>query len=199
MLDEEERDVQDDMSETSSRSVASVDTSAIMPESRPGTPFDSDGEESHQPPASSTASLPVKMPSKKRCKEKHTELDIELQKLATLKQMSSKVLAIGAKQRDDPEASFGNQVATELRQIKDISIKTRVKRNIMTLLYDAQDSEINIRSPTSYNPAAAAMYASHPHTLAPTQPLPHHLQYMPPQVPQPCFTQMLCDSDKIDM
>lgn len=49
---------------------------------------------------------------------------------------------------------FGQQVADEMRKIKDNMTQTRLKRNIMTMIYDAQESEIYTQ------PQHAPSYAS---------------------------------------
>ena len=70
-------------------------------------------------------------------KRKARTEDIELQKLLVLKQMAAKVDADQA----DGFTTFGNQVASELRLIKDPANLTRLKRRIVNMIYDTQDSE----------------------------------------------------------
>ncbi|XP_062239063.1 uncharacterized protein wu:fb74b10 [Platichthys flesus] len=70
-------------------------------------------------------------------KRKARTEDIELQKLLVLKQMAAKVDADHA----DGFTTFGNQVASELRLISDPANLTRLKRQIVNMIYDTQDSE----------------------------------------------------------
>ncbi|AWO97458.1 Hypothetical protein SMAX5B_008004 [Scophthalmus maximus] len=65
--------------------------------------------------------------------------DIEWQKLDILKQMAASVEA--ADRFPDDFAIFGNEVAMELRLLEDPSNVTRLKREILNLIYDAQDAE----------------------------------------------------------
>ncbi|KAM9342392.1 uncharacterized protein KZ484_015105 [Pholidichthys leucotaenia] len=73
--------------------------------------------------------------TKKR--KKRSENDIEVQKLGFLKQMAARI------EGDPPDAcaTFGNQVASEMRLIQDQVSVTRLKRNIMNMIYDVQDDE----------------------------------------------------------
>lgn len=89
-------------------------------------------------------------PAAKKVKhKKRPDDDVELQKLMFLKQMAAKV------DSDPPDAytTFGNQVASELRLIKDQANLTRLKRNIINMIYDTQDSERNTSSSSSQVPS----------------------------------------------
>lgn len=104
--------------------------------------------------------------------------DVELQKLAVLKQMAAKV---EADPTPDAFTTFGNQVASELRLLQDAANVTRLKRNIMNMIYDAQDSERNISS-SSHSPSAP--YTFQPiHT--PLPPVQSYHQHLPPQGSRP--------------
>ncbi|KAM6904503.1 uncharacterized protein FYW49_014592 [Xenentodon cancila] len=96
-----------------------------------------------------------------------SENDIELQKLDFLKRMAARV---EAEPVPDAFTTFGNQVASELRLIQDPALLTSLKRSIMNLIYDAQDSE---RQRTSSGPPT-------PHTFQPASPP----AQPPPQVHQ---------------
>lgn len=104
-------------------------------------------------------------------KRKARVSDIELQKLAVLKQMAANVEV-------DPTpnafTTFGNQVAAELSLFQDTAIVTTLKWNIMNMIYDAQDTEIN-RSSSSHSPSAP--YTFHPTviTLPPVQTYTQHV------------------------
>lgn len=74
-----------------------------------------------------------------KCK-RISETDIELQKLEVLKTMAAKV---DAEPTQDALTAFGNQVVLELRQIKDPGYLARLKKNIMVMIYDTQETERN--------------------------------------------------------
>lgn len=109
-------------------------------------------------PASSPGSRKtLEESSTKQVKRKRrSENDIELQKLVVLKQMASKVEADST---PDVFTTFGNQVASELRLIQEPEILTRLKRNIMNMIYDAQDNE---RSRSSSSPAPPEVFTFQP-------------------------------------
>lgn len=114
-------------------------------------------------------------------KRKASEGNVEFQKLAILKQIS------GAFKPPDDEDTFAKQVASELRQVKDPAIKVRVKRNIMELLYDAQESEharglmSSMSSYASGGPATPQHRLHEPmYGLSTPMPVPHS-SYMPLQ------------------
>jgi len=104
--------------------------------------------------------------------------DVELQKLAVLKEMAAKV---EVDPTPDAFTTFGNQVAAELRLLQDTAIVTRLKRNIMNMIYDAQDGEIN-RSSSSHSQSAP--YTFHP-IVTPLPPVQSYTQHMPLQGPRP--------------
>lgn len=95
-----------------------------------------------------------------------SEKDIELMKLAFLKQMAAR---IDADPTPDAFTAFGNQVAAELRQIEDPSYLTRLKRNIMNMIYDTQDTE---RSGSSSRAPPPAPHTCQPISSSPS-PIPH--------------------------
>lgn len=65
---------------------------------------------------------------------------IELQKLDLLKQM---VAQVDSQPTMDTLSFFGNQVALELRDIQDPVLVSRLKRSIMVLIYNAQQTDRN--------------------------------------------------------
>lgn len=91
-----------------------------------------------------------------------SESDAELQKLDFLKPMSARTEAPASAL--DQFATFGNHVASELQQIQDPSSLRRLKRSILNLIYDAQDSE--------HQPPAPSLPHSTPNTkfLPPSSP-----------------------------
>ncbi|XP_061567664.1 uncharacterized protein wu:fb74b10 [Cololabis saira] len=78
-----------------------------------------------------------------------SENDIELQKLDFLKRMAARV---EAEPVPDAFTTFGNQVASELRLLQDPALVTSLKRNIMNLIYDSQDTERQRTSPIPPTP-----------------------------------------------
>ncbi|KAK6491841.1 hypothetical protein HHUSO_G4027 [Huso huso] len=112
---------------------------------------------------------------------KNREVELERQKLA----MSNQV------QNQDSVAIFCKHAASEMRQIKDESIQRRLRRNIITMIYDAQeeDQQRNITQ-TSAHPTS--MYGSYTPRLA--QPSPHYMPFQifrQPPIPQEGYTQFL--------
>ncbi|XP_041850012.1 olfactory marker protein a isoform X1 [Melanotaenia boesemani] len=91
--------------------------------------------------ASSGSSTPLTShtlePSKKRKKIQSTDA-IELEKIKILQQMS-RTLKNRSRPAADADTTFGVQVTSELKLITDPVVKTRVKRRIMTALYEAQE------------------------------------------------------------
>ncbi len=86
----------------------------------------------------SIASTNVVQSSTRGIKRKSRSVpDVELQKLDVLKQMAAKV---EVDPTPDAFTTFGNQVASELRLLQDAANVTRRKRNIMNMIYDAQDA-----------------------------------------------------------
>lgn len=106
--------------------------------------------------------------------------DVELQKLAVLKQMAAKV---EADPTPDAFTTFGNQVASELRLLQDAANVTRLKRNIMNMIYDAQDAERNISS-SSHSHSPTAPYTFHP-ILTHLPSVQSYPQHMPPEGSRP--------------
>lgn len=88
---------------------------------------DDDDEESVTPPTH----------TKKRKKSQSAD-STEYQKVKILQQMSNAFLAGRSRPVSDSDATFGAQIAEELRSIKNPALKTRVKRKIMNDLYEAQ-------------------------------------------------------------
>ncbi|KAK7918607.1 hypothetical protein WMY93_009891 [Mugilogobius chulae] len=77
-------------------------------------------------------------PNVKKSKKTTPEENIETAKLELLKQVQS---TLSASANADSDDIFGQQVAVELRNIKDKTLKLRVKRKIMNMLYDMQEEE----------------------------------------------------------
>ncbi|KAK6486780.1 hypothetical protein HHUSO_G10453 [Huso huso] len=116
---------------------------------------------------------------------KNQEVELERQKLAILEKMSNQV------QNQDSVAIFCKHAASEMRQIKDESIQRRLRRNIISMIYDAQeeDQQRNITQ-TSAHPTS--MYGSYNPRLA--QPSPHYMPFQrfpQPPIPQEGYTQFL--------
>lgn len=81
---------------------------------------------------------PPKRPRISKPKAKSSDAtNIKLAELSLLKQVHSMLSSTA----NDSEEVFGQQVANELRNIKDQVDQHRVKRNIMNLLYDAPEAE----------------------------------------------------------
>lgn len=97
-----------------------------------------------------------------------------------------KTVQSGFKNPEDTQSTFGQQVAAEVRQINDLKLRTRAKKNVMTILYDIQEQDQNmthhahkkVRTPYT----TQGVFQVHP-----------QVQMQPP--PSPCFMQMLQDSE----
>jgi len=69
-------------------------------------------------------------------KAKSSDSNIEMAKLTLLKQVHSTLSATNYCLE-----MFDQQVANELRNVKDNALQLRLRRNIMNMLYDAQEAE----------------------------------------------------------
>lgn len=88
-------------------------------------------------------------------------------KIAILNKVADRI----ANKEEKGEYSFGKQVGEELGRIKNPALVLRLKRTIMSQIYDAQESEIS-GHPMPAHPAfrmSGSYYTSHP-THIPNQP-----------------------------
>lgn len=117
----------------------------------------------------------AKRPRLTRTKAKPLESNIEMAKLTLLKQVHS---TLSAANNDSLEV-FGQQVANELRNIKDKAVQLRLRRNIMNMLYDAQEAE----QASQYQPlfVGPSSSQSRPYTPVPVQ---YQVYKAPQQSPQ---------------
>ncbi len=122
--------------------------------------------------------------TKAQPKKRRQSEDIEIQKLTVLKEMSAFVQNASSKQSAaaaNSEATFGHQVAIEISNIKDNTLRISVKRKIMNIIYEAQESEQFGATPNyPQNPPFIAHQPPSPYT--PTfQPPPHFSSHsLPP-------------------
>ncbi|XP_073731832.1 uncharacterized protein [Misgurnus anguillicaudatus] len=98
---------------------------------------------------------------------------IELQKLDLLKQM---VAQVDSQPTMDTLSSFGNQVALELRDIQDPVLVSQLKRSIMVLIYNAQETDRN-RSLSSSGQPTPGMYQQVNSGLPSAQPISQQSYY----------------------
>jgi hypothetical protein len=109
----------------------------------------------------------AKRPRLGRTKAKPSDSNIEMAKLTLLKQVHSTLSATN----NDCLEMFGQQVANELRNVKDKALQLRLRRNIMMLhdhmLYDAQEAE----QASQYQPpfVGAPSSQTRPFTSVPVQ------------------------------
>lgn len=120
-------------------------------------------EETPLPVSTDTRNTQMESSTRRVKRKWRSETDIELQKLVFLKQIAAKG---AADLTADAFTTFGNQVASELRLIQDPAYLTRLKRNIMNMIYDTQDTERN-RSFSSHAPPAS--YTFQPVILSPVK------------------------------
>lgn len=111
-------------------------------------PQDLDVGMSPSPTESSSVSPPPPRLTHKRPRSKNGD-DTERQKVALLQHMLDVIQETSREPQRDCEDSFGVTVAMELKRIRDLTLRNRVKRQIMTILYDALDSE-QVTEPVSY-------------------------------------------------
>ncbi|XP_005174219.3 uncharacterized protein wu:fb74b10 isoform X1 [Danio rerio] len=116
----------DELQEDPEREMDSFDSISVCLSPMPSTPDTGLPEECVSPRSSSSK------------RHRSSESDIELQKLEVLKQMSAKVLD---NPPSDAAAVFASQVAMEYRLLSDPAVQMRVRRQIMSVLYEAQDAE----------------------------------------------------------
>ncbi|XP_035988178.1 uncharacterized protein LOC110367769 isoform X12 [Fundulus heteroclitus] len=90
-------------------------------------------EEESSPPVTCQ---PVQKQRVKKQKPQSAQPSLEMVKLSLLQQIQ-KTLSSTA----DPAELFGQQVATEIRIIEDKAVYARLKRNIMNMIYEAQEAE----------------------------------------------------------
>ncbi|XP_063048451.1 uncharacterized protein LOC134442034 [Engraulis encrasicolus] len=131
-------------------------------------------DEETTPPTESTGQA-VKRP--RATKPTMKAADMEMVKLSLLQRVQNTLESPPA----DAEEVFGQQVASEVRSIKDRVLQLRLKRDIMNLIYDAQEAEMAFQMPNTNT--------SHPGSYG--HPGPHpRLQYQgmqpyQPQAPSP--------------
>ncbi len=188
---------------------SSLDKDIAEPVLRPCT---SGPSRSSSPPSSEPRG---RQPNKKA--RRASDNDTELEKLEFLKEMSKTVRCGFNTEKNDEiedESSFGRQVAVEVSHIKDLTLKTRAKKKIMTILYDFQEADQDLTGRAQYRPQpndqlnlwpqqTPSQYITQglqhsqvqPHIRPQTlQPPSHHHTYSLPQG-QPSFMQLLEDSE----
>lgn len=104
----------------------------------------------------------AKRPRLGRTKAKPSDSNIEMAKLTLLKQVHSTLSAT-----NDCLEMFGQQVANELSNVKDKTLQLKLRRNIMNMLYDAQEAE----QASQYQPlfVGAPSSQTRPFTSVPVQ------------------------------
>ncbi|XP_029953718.1 uncharacterized protein LOC115393067 [Salarias fasciatus] len=105
-----------------------------------------DGRASPSLTECSSVSLPPPRLHKKRPRGLGSE-DMEQQKVALLQHVLEVIQETAREPDRDCEDSFGVTVAMELKRIRSVALRTRVKRQIMSVLYDALDSEQAVEDP----------------------------------------------------
>lgn len=160
-----------------------LDQSANASQSWPSTPLPS---HSLELPTSKTS----QHTSKKQNKIHSTD-EIELEKIKFLQQMST-TFQNRRSQAADADTTFGVQVTSELKVITDPVLKNRVKRQIMTALYEAQESTYHPQ-PSSLNTYSYPQVQ--PHHVPPPSQTYTHTQAPPhqynPHLSQTSFQRML--------
>lgn len=77
--------------------------------------------------------------SKQKLREKSFD-EVEMEKVTVLKKLSETLVDAGK----DVDQTFGKQVVTEIKMIKDPLTKMRLRRNILMMLYDAHEKEARL-------------------------------------------------------
>ncbi|XP_033466660.2 uncharacterized protein LOC117246795 [Epinephelus lanceolatus] len=101
---------------------------------------DLDGGASSSPTESSSVSPPPPQLANNQTKTPN-RTDKERQKLALLQHIVDVFQETSREPQKDCEDAFGVTVAMELKRLRNPALRNRVKRQIMTVLYDALDSE----------------------------------------------------------
>lgn len=102
---------------------------------------------------------PAKRPRLTKHTPKSAEHSIEMAKLALLQQVQQTLAGSNA----DSEQLFGQQVASELRNIKGRALQLRLRRNIMNIIYDTQEVEHAGHAQFARPP----LYPMHPYHVQP--------------------------------
>lgn len=121
------------MSESSTSTLPPTTVIQEHSTSRPSPQLNSpESASSHPSPV--TANKPDRPhKSKQKSKDRGAD-DLEIEKVAILKNVSQTLL--GASQ--DADETFGRQVVSEIKQIKDPATKMRLRRNILCMIYEAE-------------------------------------------------------------
>lgn len=77
--------------------------------------------------------------SKQKLRDKSLD-ELEMEKVTILKNVSETLVDCGK----DVDQTFGKQVVTEIKLIKDPLTKMRLRRNILMMLYDAHENEARL-------------------------------------------------------
>ncbi|KAK5848786.1 hypothetical protein PBY51_008479 [Eleginops maclovinus] len=99
----------------------------------------SEPTENPSPPVKVSSGQSSKRPRVQKSNSKFDEHNLEMAKLFVLQQVQKTLSGSDA----DSEERFGQQVASELRNLTNPAVQLRVRRNIMNLIYDAQETAIS--------------------------------------------------------
>ncbi len=83
--------------------------------------------------------------SKQKSRDKSAD-ELELEKVTILKKVSETLVDASK----DVEQTFGKQGVSEMKLIKDPLTKMRLRRNIIMMLYDAQENEARLAMQTPW-------------------------------------------------
>lgn len=113
--------------------------------------------------------------------------NIEQQKLAILNKVADRI----SNREEKGEYSFGKQVREELGRIKNPALVLRLKRAIMSQIYDAQESEISVHPMQTHPgfPMSGSYFSPHP-TYIPNPPSAASTPPPRPLISQPNYTLM---------
>ncbi|XP_076862889.1 uncharacterized protein LOC143514949 [Brachyhypopomus gauderio] len=132
----EYRETEDDVSESSTFTLSTSPTDQTLSSSILSSELNSPGSASFHSSLAGANKPDRAHKSKQKSKDRGSD-DIECEKVAILKSMSQTLLSTS----QDVDETFGKQVVSEIKQIKDPVTKMRLRRNILLMLYDAQEAE----------------------------------------------------------
>ncbi|XP_077052052.1 uncharacterized protein LOC143747045 [Siphateles boraxobius] len=161
----EDQETEEDVFESSTSTSTSHHTSG------PSTPQTSlEASSSHQ-----HRQVPERAYYKPKQKLRDKSLDeLEIEKVTILKNVSETLVNAGT----DVDQTFGKQVVTEIKLIKDPLTKMRLRRNILMMLYDAHENEARL----ALHPGPQTPWQGHTNLNQPYQNTSIHVPSVTPPV-----------------
>ncbi|XP_048054368.1 uncharacterized protein LOC125273144 [Megalobrama amblycephala] len=128
----EDQETEEDVCESSTSTSHHTSTS-----STPQTPLETSSSHHHHKVTINPERANYK--AKQKSRDKSSD-ELEIEKVNILKNMSESLVDASK----DVDQTFGKQVVTEMKLIKDPLTKMRLRRNILMMLYDAHENEARL-------------------------------------------------------